>query len=161
MSTTGNTSVVQLLSVGGVVVRNSEDGPEVALCGHVDGAGFDWGLPKGTPEPGETRPETALREVREETGLEVVIDDYIGEIEYAFPWPDDGLRVEEPDGEQVIGHKTVLFYLMSAVGGSTDLHDHEFDEVRWFPADAALTSLKYENEAEIVKEGLEKAAARK
>ena len=161
MSTTGNNSIVRLLSVGGVVVRNSEDGPEVALCGHIDGAGFDWGLPKGTPEPGETRTQTALREVREETGLEVVIDDYIGGIEYTFPWPNDGLRIEEPVNNQIIGHKKVLFYLMSAVGGSTDLHDHEFDEVRWFPAEAALRSLRYENEAEIVKAGLKRAAARK
>ena len=92
--------------------------------------------------------------------MEVVIDDYIGEIEYTFPWPNDGLRVEEPVGRQIIGRKTVLFYLMSATGGSTDLHDHEFDDVRWFPADAALTSLRYENEAGIVREGLEKAAGR-
>lgn len=160
MSTTGNTSVVRLLSVGGVVIRDDGAGPEVALCGHIDGAGYDWGLPKGTPEPGESRPETALREVREETGLEVVIDDYIGEIEYTFPWPNDGLRVEVPDGSTAIGHKKVLFYLMSAIGGSTDLHDHEFDDVRWFPADTALASLKYENEAGIVREGLEKAAGR-
>ncbi len=160
MSTTGNSPVVRLLSVGGVVIRTGDGGPQVALCGHIDGAGYDWGLPKGTPEPGETRAETALREVREETGLEVVIDDYIGEIEYTFPWPNDGLRVEEPVGRQIIGRKTVLFYLMSATGGSTDLHDHEFDDVRWFPADAALTSLRYENEAGIVREGLEKAAGR-
>ena len=160
MSTTGNSSIVRLLSVGGVVIRNGDDGPEVALCGHIDGAGHDWGLPKGTPEPGETRVETALREVREETGLEVVIDDYIGEIEYSFPWPKDGVRLEESDGRQPIAHKTVLFYLMSAIGGSTDLHDHEFDDVRWFPADTALTSLRYENEAGIVREGLEKAVGR-
>ena len=132
----------------------------MALCGHIDGVGYDWGLPKGTPEPGETRAQTALREVREETGLEVVIDDYIGEIEYTFPFPNDGIRVEEPEDGQVIGHKTVLFYLMSAIGGSTDHHDHEFDDVRWFPADAALTSLRYENEAGIVRDGLAKAQER-
>ena len=124
----------------------------MALCGHIDGAGYDWGLPKGTPEPGETRTETAIREV---TGGDRIWKSSstttLARLKYTFPWPNDGLRVEEPDNKQVIGHKTVLFYLMSATGGSTDLHDHEFDDVQWFPADTALRSLRYENEAGIVK----------
>ena len=161
MSTSDTAPTVRLLSVGGVVVRNGDGGPEVALCGHKEAGGYDWGLPKGTPEPGETRTETAIREVQEETGLEVVINEYIGEIEYRFPWPNDGVRIEGPDNKSVIGHKTVMFYLMSAVGGSTALHDHEFDDVRWFPADVAVKSMRYDNEARIVEDGVEMAAGRK
>ena len=160
MSTTENSPAVNLLSVGGVVVRSGDDGPELALCGHKVGDGYEWGLPKGTPEPGETRAETATREVQEETGLEVVIKDYIGEIEYQFPWPKDGARADSPDLRKELAHKTVLFYLMSAVGGSTALHDHEFDDVRWFPTDLAARSMRYDNEARIVEKGVRMAARR-
>ena len=158
MSTSDTAPAVRLLSIGGVVLRNGDSGPEVALCGHIDGAGYEWGLPKGTPEPGETRTQTAIREVQEETGLEVVIDEYIGDIKYSFPWPKAGGR--DAGNKRSLAHKTVLFYLMSATGGSTDLHDHEFDDVQWFPADTALRSLKYDNEAAIVKDGLEMASSR-
>ena len=55
-------------AAGGVVLRNGEHGAEVALLGRLnDGS---WVLPKGTPTTGESLEETALREVREETGLD-------------------------------------------------------------------------------------------
>ena len=80
-----------------------------------------WALPKGTPNDGETTDQTALREVAEETGLEVRIVAPVGAIEYFFT--QDGQRI----------HKTVHYFLMEPIGGSLDGHDHEFDEVRWMP----------------------------
>ena len=79
------------------------------------------GAAQRTPELRETLEETAIREVTEETGLKVSLEAPIDFIRYWFVRPDDGVRC----------HKTVHFYLMSAVGGSLDDHDHEFDEVRW------------------------------
>ena len=79
-----------------------------------------WSLPKGTPDGDETPEETALREVNEETGLEVRILDTIGDIHYRFVR--DGRRID----------KTVHYYLMEATGGDLADHDHEFEEVRWF-----------------------------
>ena len=137
--------VEHLVSAGGVLLRAGENRGEVVLCGRSQPQ--IWSLPKGTPERGETRAQTAVREVGEETGLEVKLGCFIGCIEYWFVRPTDGVRC----------HKSVLFYLMSATGGDTSRHDYEFDEVRWFPVTEALTTLTYKNEAKIVEKGLSMA----
>lgn len=104
-----------------------------------------WGLPKGTPDPGETLEETAIREVTEETGLKVDIEAPIGSIQYWFTRPNDDARY----------HKTVHFYLMSPVGGSTDEHDHEFDLVHWLGSGEALRTLTHQNEVDILKKAVD------
>ena len=134
--------VEQLISAGGVVYRPDNDTVEVVLCGRHSPP--LWGLPKGTPDPGETRLETALREVREETGLEVEPEEFIDSIDYWFVNPIGGARC----------HKTVFYYLMSATGGDVSLHDQEFDVVRWVPVDQAFETMTYENEVAIVRKGL-------
>ena len=133
-------AVVRLESCGGVVYRMGDSGTEVVLCGRRSPP--LWALPKGTPDAGETREETAIREVVEETGLQVDCEDYIGSIDYWFVR--DRSRC----------HKTVHYYLMRPTGGDESLHDHEFDEVRWFPAGQALETLTYENEVRVVEKGL-------
>lgn len=138
--------VVQLESAGGVVFRETARGVEVVLCGVRTPR--MWRLPKGTPDPGETREETALREVCEETGLEVELLDAIGSIQYQFARPGDG----------AICHKTVHFYLMAPTGGDLSLHDNEFDVAEWFPLGDALDSLTYKNEADIVQKGIREVA---
>ena len=118
----------------------------MVLCGRK--APPLWALPKGTPEPGETQEQVALREVNEETGLQVQVEGFIESIEYWFVRPPDGVRV----------HKTVHFYLMSATGGDLSLHDREFDDVRWFPADQAVSAMTYEGEVRVVEKGLTMAS---
>lgn len=134
------------VSCGGVVYRLRDGVVELALCGRRTGL---WALPKGTPEPGETLEQTALREVREETGLAVEIEAPLGHIEYWFTLPRE--RV----------HKRVYFYLMASCGGSVDDHDPEFDVVEWFPASAAPATLTYPSEAEVVGRALDALAGRK
>lgn len=131
--------VEDAVSAGGVVYRHGESGLEVVLCGRA--AQRLWGLPKGTPQPGETLEQTAIREVTEETGLRVVLERKIGEIEYWFARVDRGVRF----------HKRVYHFLMQPVGGSTDEHDHEYDTVRWFPVDEAVQIMTYANEAAILR----------
>ena len=128
-------------SAGGVVYRNESGVASVVLCGRI--APKTWSLPKGTPDPGEATEETALREVREETGLDVVIESDLGEIEYWFAIPE--ARV----------HKRVRFYLMSPVGGSIDDHDPEFDLVQWFTEEDAVKALTYPNEARMLSKALD------
>ena len=101
-------------------------------------SGTTWTLPKGTPNSGETHEQTALREVAEETGLEVRIVAPVGAIEYFFT--QDGQRI----------HKTVHYFLMEPIGGSLEVHDHEFDEVRWMPIDEARRADELPDGAQIV-----------
>ena len=136
--------IEHLVSAGGMVYRTTDKGIEVAICGRMTPC--LWGLPKGTPEQYETHEQTAVREVQEETGLKVEIEDFIDSIEYWFFSPSLGARC----------HKTVFFYLMTSNGGNVSLHDQEFDVVRWFPATKAIQSLTYENEVKVVQKGLSK-----
>ena len=130
-----------LVSAGGVVHRGGIDGVEVVICGRSSPQ--IWQLPKGTPDAGETIEETALREAEEETGLRLEIDEFIDSIDYWFVRSTDGVRC----------HKTVHFYLMSAIGGDVNQHDREFDTVQWLPAGDALETLSYDNEVRIVQKG--------
>ena len=126
------------VSAGGVVYRANDGAVDVVICGRLgDGV---WGLPKGTPDEGETLEETAVREVSEETGLEVHIVDKIGTVEYWFARA--GVRY----------HKWVHHYLFEATGGDTEAHDLEYDRVEWRPIDDALKALTFKNEAEMVKQ---------
>ena len=137
--------LIEMESMGGVVARVSGDDVEIVICGFDAQPGHViWGLPKGTPENGETQEQTALREVSEETGLRVGIEQFIDSIEYCFERYGDGAPC----------HKVVHFYLMSASGGDLSLHDHEFDYVRWLPASDAMKTLTYDNEVRIVENAL-------
>jgi ADP-ribose pyrophosphatase YjhB (NUDIX family) len=122
-------------SVGGVVT--DPDG-RVALIRTTNLAGAAvWGLPKGHPKAGETDLDAARREAEEETGLAVVVFEplIMARIEYWFVGR---------DGERV--HKRVDFYRMEAIGGSTDDHDAEVEEVALLDPPAARAALTYENE---------------
>ena len=131
------------VSAGGVVHRIGERGVDILLCGRIaDGL---WALPKGTPEPHETLEETAVREVREETGLGVIIVAELGTISYQFARPSQGVRFD----------KTVHHFLMEPDGtGDVERHDREYDRVEWFPAEHALRIITHRNEATIVRRAL-------
>ncbi len=126
-------------SAGGIVVRYESDQPWLVVGSRRrERDGRTWTLPKGTPNAGETREQTALREVREETGLEVRITGPLDSIEYWFV--QSGTRI----------HKTVHYFLMEPAGGDLARHDHEFDEVRWIPFSSAATMLTFETERALV-----------
>jgi 8-oxo-dGTP pyrophosphatase MutT (NUDIX family) len=125
-------------SAGGVVHRTVDGQHEIALVHRR--APVLWALPKGTPDAGETIAETALRETREETGLEVEIERELRSIRYFFVRGTTRF------------HKTVHFFLMRPMGGSTDAHDAEFDEVRWVSLDEALALLTHATERSVVEQ---------
>ena len=127
-------------SAGGVVTRGSGSGLEVALASRRTRSGeLAWGLPKGMIEPDETAEQAAVREVREETGLEAAILEPLGDIDYWYVW--DGQRI----------HKTVTFFLMTATGGDVSLHDHEMEEVRWFPLPEAEQMATFRKERPLLR----------
>ena len=132
------------VSAGGVVTRRRRGRPQVALAARRTRRGeLVWGLPKGEIEPGESPEAAALREVREETGLEARILEPLGEIRYFYVW--DGVRIR----------KAVHFFLMRATGGDIALHDQEMEDVRWFPLEEALRKAAYKGEREVLQRAAE------
>jgi 8-oxo-dGTP pyrophosphatase MutT (NUDIX family) len=119
-------------SYGGVVVR----GAEVLV---ITPAGKRvTALPKGGPAPGETPAQSAMREVREETGVTATVRQPLGDVSYVYRR--GGLRVA----------KTVHFFLCDYVTGDTADHDHEVDEARWVPLADARRALSYPGERALI-----------
>jgi 8-oxo-dGTP diphosphatase len=129
------------LSAGGVVVRS--DGI-VELCLIKPAGRSVWALPKGWVESGETHEMAALREIREETGIEGAIDSDLDSIEYWFFSREDKVRI----------HKVVHFFLVRFVSGDTSHHDHEVAEAAWFDLESALDRMTYPNERQIVRKAM-------
>jgi 8-oxo-dGTP pyrophosphatase MutT (NUDIX family) len=126
-------------SAGGIVIRYVDGAPQLVIGRRRrERDGVTWSLPKGTPHAGESLDQTALREVTEETGLEVAIVRPFDSIEYWFVQA--GTRI----------HKTVHYFLMTPIGGDLGQHDHEFDEVRWIRFDDAASLLSFDTERALV-----------
>jgi len=126
-------------SAGGVVVREHDGVLEMAvIC--PQGRRL-WALPKGHLNPGETAEQAALREVKEETGLDTRTEAPLGDIRYAYQWK--GKRV----------FKQVTFFLLRYVGGEINALAPEMrvevDEARWIPLADAQRQLAYKGEQDM------------
>jgi len=136
------------VSAGGAVFRRSGAGPtaEVALISVGDPP--RWQLPKGLVDLGETPETAALREVREEAGVEATVVEKLETVEYWYQATDAGKRIRY--------HKFVHFFLMEYLSGDVADHDHEVNEARWLDIGKALELIAFKSERAV----LEKAAAR-
>jgi len=126
------------VSSGGVIYKRNADEIEVALVAVKNST--VWCLPKGIVEKGEKPEETAVREVREETGLMGRAVEKIGDITYWYYIKDDNAKCR----------KTVHFYLMEYVSGSIADHNWEVDLAQWVPLDEAVGRVSYKGDREIV-----------
>jgi 8-oxo-dGTP pyrophosphatase MutT (NUDIX family) len=127
------------VSAGGVVYRRDGDDVEILLAARRTRRGdLAWGLAKGGIEPDESTEDAAVREVREETGIDAEIEESLGDTRYFYVW--DEVRVR----------KVVHFYLMRATGGDTTDRDDEMEDVQWFPLDRALKRAAYRGERDVL-----------
>jgi len=134
-------------SAGGVVARERAGGGwEVALV--LVGAKRRWQLPKGIVDPGEAPETTALRETREEAGVEADLVAPLETVEYWYVGSERG-------GGRVRFHKRVHFYLMAYRAGDVADHDHEVIEARWVELREAARMLAFPSERKVVEQARE------
>lgn len=133
------------ISAGGIAFRWKDSEPEIAIvCVKPKQR---WQLPKGIVDPGESPEVTALREVREEAGVQT---DRLGLIETIEYW-----YRSVRNGKPVRYHKFVHFYLLRYLEGDVSDHDHEVEEARWVSLDEALELLEFKSERAVVERARE------
>jgi 8-oxo-dGTP pyrophosphatase MutT (NUDIX family) len=135
--------MIREFSSGGLVIRNLSGRPHVAVVRVRDQI---LALPKGHPEQGESAQEAALREVREETGLEATPVEKLGDIRYWYA----------RDGDRVL--KIVSFFLFRYRSGRLEDHDDEVEEALWIPLEEAPARLAYRGEKDMAKTALSRLA---
>ena len=135
---------VEQVSAGGAAFRLVNQDYEVAIISV--GASRRWQLPKGLIDEGESAETAALREVREEAGIETELLAPVEKIEYWY--------VGEQRGERVRFHKSVHFYLLAYRCGGVENHDAEVIEARWVNADEAIEMLAFKGEKAVLEKAL-------
>ena len=121
-------------SCGAVIFRKHHGNTELLLIKHTNGG--HWSFPKGHVEPGETEAETARREVREETGLEVQIDTSFREVVSYSPRKDT--------------IKNVVYFLAWVKSKEIHPQPEEVSQVKWVEISLAPKWLNYDNDRQLV-----------
>ena len=103
-----------------------------------------WCLPKGTVEEGETLERTAVREIAEETGLEVRLQQPVRTVAYGYYWPPEDVNYD----------KRVSYFLAEPVAGNVKL-EKGFDGFRWVDRSQALELLRWPNDRDVVSSALD------
>lgn len=128
-------------SAGGVVIRAGNAGVEcivIVPTRRAKGGERVLALPKGHPENDESGADAALREIREETGIEAALVDKLGDVRYWY----------QRDGRRIA--KVVSFFLFEYVAGEPGGDPVEVEEARWMPLAEAEAALSYAGEREMV-----------
>lgn len=121
-----------------MLFRRTAEGPAFLLIRH--GNGGHWAFPKGHMEPGETEEETARREIREETGLEAVLDTrFRASVRYS---PGPGIT------------KDVIYFLGEATSGTLRLQTEEISASRWLPEAEARQLVTYDNDRQVLEQAI-------
>ncbi|MCL1822747.1 MAG: NUDIX domain-containing protein [Oscillospiraceae bacterium] len=121
-------------SCGAVVYRKFHGNTEILLIRH-EKSGY-WSFPKGHIEDGETEEQTALREIKEETGLDVFIDSGFRETVIYSPRRD--------------ASKTVVYFIAKSKNGDVLPREGEISDTKWVEIDKAAGHLTYDNDRVIV-----------
>lgn len=130
--------MIEATSCGGVVIFR---GKILVLYKKYKNKYEGWVLPKGTIENHEAHEDTAVREVKEESGANAVVKKYIGDTEYVFGTTGDTI------------HKKVHWYLMMADSYSTKPQSEEFfEDAGYYKYHEAYHLLRFPNERQILEQ---------
>jgi len=122
-------------SCGALVYRGHGESVQLLMLKHR--LGGHWSFPKGHVEDGETETQTALREVREETGLNInLLEGFREKVSYS---PRPGIS------------KDVVYFLGFAEDSRTTPQEEEISEIRWVSIARLGSYLTYENDRRIVR----------
>ena len=124
-------------SAGGIVFKNGQ----VLLTQHSQNK--HWSFPKGWIDQGESPEEAAIREVKEEGGVEAEIIGKVGYSKFIYTL----------NGEKIF--KVVTYFLMKYIPGDPKDHDWEVSEAGWYEPEAALKKLDFSQDKDLLKEALE------
>ena len=125
-------------SAGGIVFNDKN---QVLLTKHSQN--HHWSFPKGLIDPGQTPEQAALREVKEEGGVEAEILDKVGYSKYVYTYKDEKI------------FKVVTYFLMKYLSGDPTDHDWEMEEAGWYEQDAALKQLTFSQDKTLLKKALD------
>ena len=114
------------------------DGNKILIIQQVKG---HWGFPKGHVEDGETEIQTAVREIKEETNLDVEIDESKRFVEHYSP--EEGLE------------KDVVFFVAKKIGGEIKVQEEEVKDTKWLTPREAMDRLTYESSKNILRNIIE------
>lgn len=121
-------------SCGAIVYRKFHGNTEILLIKHVNSG--HWSFPKGHIEPGETETDTAKREISEETGIEVILDESFRETVSYSPRKDT--------------KKDVVYFLAKAKNFDFAPQPEEIAQIKWVEIGIAPSILTYDNDKAIV-----------
>ncbi|MBQ1535067.1 MAG: NUDIX domain-containing protein [Ruminococcus sp.] len=121
-------------SCGAIVYRKYHGNTEILLIKHINSG--HWSFPKGHVESGETEVETARREIKEETNIDVIIDPTFRETVTYSPKKDT--------------MKVVVYFLAKAKNVDFTPQEDEIAEIRWVDISYAFNILSYDNDKTIV-----------
>lgn len=124
-------------SAGGIVFN---DKGEVLVTQHSQNK--NWSFPKGHIDSNQTIEEAALREVKEEGGVEAEIVDKVGYSKYVYTL----------NGEKIF--KVVTYFLMKYISGDPKDHDWEVEEAGWYTPENALKQLSYSQDKKLFEKAL-------
>jgi 8-oxo-dGTP diphosphatase len=130
-------------SAGGVVYQKTNGKIKILISKHSFHHG--WVFPKGLigdkkDNKNQTKEETAIREVKEETGADGKIETALTPISFVYTWK----------GEEI--KKTVYYFIMKFIGGDINIHDHEMEEVEWIDFDEVSEKLTYPSDKKVWQE---------
>jgi 8-oxo-dGTP pyrophosphatase MutT (NUDIX family) len=134
--------VIHQTSAGGVIYQKKGRDILVAIISVGDTA--RWQLPKGLVEEAEAPEAAALRETREEAGVDGSVESKLDTVEYWY--------VGKQDGQRVRFHKLVHFFLMRYEKGDVARHDQEVNEARWVPIAEAMQMLAFRSEKKVMQQ---------